>query len=400
MEERDLFRLAWGAITAHRLRSSLTILGVVIGIASVILLTSLGEGTRTYILKEFTQFGTNLLKITPGHVTTTGGPGALGGTIRKLTIEDAEALRRVPGVEGVVPVAFGSARVTAHERGRSVFVYGVTSDVPQVWRFEIGQGSFLPEADLDRAAPLTVLGPKLKRELFGDANALGEHVRIGGRRFLVIGVLAPKGLLLGFDLDDTAYIPVASAQALFGRPDIHEIDVLFAGRTLESSVKEGARKMLVLRHRGEEDFTIQTQTEMLDVLGRVLAIVSVAIGGIGGISLAVGSIGILTMMWISVGERTAEIGLARALGATPSQISRLFLIEASLLSLSGGAIGVAGGLGIAYGIRIFVPGVPLRTPVAFVFAALGTCLVVGPASGVVPARRAAALDPVEALRAE
>ena len=189
---------------AHRLRSFLTMLGIVIGITSVILLTSIGEGARQYILSEFTQFGTNLLTVSPGRVETTGLPGAVGATIRKLTIEDALALRRVPGVEEVVPVAFGMARVESGARGRSVFVYGVTSSVPAVWKFQIGQGRFLPEADAGRAAPLAVLGPKLKREIFGEANALGEHVRIGGQRFQVIGVMAPKGMLLGFDIDDSA----------------------------------------------------------------------------------------------------------------------------------------------------------------------------------------------------
>jgi len=149
---RDLLRLTAGAVFAHRLRSFLTMLGIVIGITSVILLTSIGEGARQYILSEFTQFGTNLLTVSPGRVETTGLPGAVGATIRKLTIEDALALRRVPGVEEVVPVAFGMARVEAGGRGRSVFVYGVTSSVPAVWKFQIGQGRFLPEADAGRAA--------------------------------------------------------------------------------------------------------------------------------------------------------------------------------------------------------------------------------------------------------
>jgi len=208
---RDLFRLTGGAVLAHRLRSSLTMLGILIGIASVILLTSIGEGTRQYILSEFTQFGTNILAINPGKVETTGMPGALGATLHKLTVEDAEVLRRLPGVEYVVPLAMGMARVERGERGRSIFIYGVNSEVPEVWKFRVRQGRFLPEGDPRRASPLTVLGPTLKRELFGSENALGKHVRIGGRRFLVIGVMEPKGQLLGIDIDDSAYIPVASA---------------------------------------------------------------------------------------------------------------------------------------------------------------------------------------------
>ena len=281
MPGRDFWRLAWDSVAAHPLRSALTMLGIVIGIASVILLTSLGEGTRRAIAADFSQFGTNVMAIHRGKTTTTGIPGAVGGTTRKLTIEDSETLRRVPGVEQVVPVAFGSARVETGERGRSVVVYGVTADVPAVWRFEVRQGRFLPAGDPRRSAPLAVLGPRLKRELFGESNALGERVRIGGRRFLVIGVMASKGQLLGFDMDDTAYIPVASAQSLFNTEELLEIDLSFSREMAPARVKAGVREALMRRHGGEEDFTVTTQTEMLDVLNRVMSVVTLAVGGIG-----------------------------------------------------------------------------------------------------------------------
>ncbi len=397
---RDVLRFAGRAVTAHRLRSALTVLGILIGIASVILLTSIGEGTRQFILSEFTQFGTTLLSVTPGKIETTGIPGAVGGTIRKLTLADAESLLRVPGVEKTVPVTMGMAEVEHGDRGRSIFVYGVTADVPSVWKFRIRQGRFLPAGDPDRAAPLAVLGPKLKREIFGEVNALGEHVRIGGQRFLVIGVMEPKGQLLGFDIDDSVYVPVASAQRLFNRDELMEIDVLFSSRVRPGDVVSGIRRVLLDRHDGEEDFTITTQTEMLEVLDRILGIVSLAVGGIGAISLVVGSIGILTMMWISVNERTAEIGLSKAVGASGRQILFLFLAEAGLLSLAGGAAGVAVGLGVARILRFAVPGLPVRTPVRYVAAALLVSLAVGVVSGALPARRAAGLDPIEALRAE
>lgn len=395
---RDSLRLAWGSIAAHRLRSALTVLGIVIGIASVILLTSLGEGARLAILSEFTQFGTNLMKVSRGKIETMGVPGA--ATVRKLTIEDGEALRRVPGVEEVVPLCAGTARVEAGERGRDVVVYGVTADVPRVWKFVVGQGRFLPPGDPRRGAPLAVLGPTLKRELFGEANALGEHVRIGGRRALVIGVMEPKGQFLGIDLDDTVYIPVANAMTLFNTDDLMEIDVLFAEGLHAAAVKERMRVALMDRHGGQEDFTIITQTEMLDVLNRVFGVVTLAVGGIAAISLLVGAIGILTMMWISVGERTAEIGLERAIGASRAQVVRLFLLEAALLSVAGGAIGVLAGVGVGWLLRLVVPALPLSTAPEFVAAALAVSLAVGLSAGVLPARRAAALDPIEALRAE
>ena len=396
----DLFRLAAASLAAHRLRSMLTMLGIVVGIASVILLTSLGEGTRRYVLSEFSQFGTHLLSVTPGRVKTQGLPGAAGGTTHMLTVEDAEALLRLPGIVKTVPVLFGSARVVGGERARSVFIYGVTSDATEVWRYRVAQGRFLPPGDPRRGAPLAVLGPKLKRELFGEANPLGERIRVGSFRFLVIGVLEPKGQFLGFDIDDAAYVPVASAGSLFGREDLVSIDTLFSANLPVERIVEGVRGVLLARHGGEEDFTITTQNEMLGVLDRVLSIISFAVAGIGAISLLVGAIGILTMMWISVGERTEEIGLARAIGASRRQMLALFLLEAALLSGAGGLTGLAVGMGIGRLLSALLPGLPFETPPLFVLLAMAVSLAVGLLSGVLPARRAASLDPIEALRAE
>jgi putative ABC transport system permease protein len=396
----DLASLAWGAVLANRLRSALTMLGVIIGVASVILLTALGEGARRYILGEFGQFGTNLLSVSPGRATTSGMPGGIGATVRKLTIDDAEALYRVPGVERVIPVEIGPARVSSGERGRSVLVYGVTSDVPAVWKFAIGQGRFLPPADPRRAQPLVVLGPTLKRELFGDTNALNRHVHVGGRRFLVIGVMAPKGQMLGIDIDDAAYMPVASAQGLFHHDGVTHFDVLFSEHARAADVVAGVKAVLMRRHDGEEDFTVTTQTEMLEVLDRVLGVVSLAVVAIAAISLVVGAIGILTVMWIAVGERTPEIGLMKALGAGGGQISLVFLLEAVALSTLGGAIGLGLGLGVALTARWLVPDLPLAAPALYIALAFAVSVAVGVAAGVLPARRAARLDPIEALRAE
>lgn len=397
---RDLLPLAFGALRGHRLRSVLSMLGIGIGVASVILLTSIGEGTRRYIVGQFTQFGTNILAIHPGKSQTTGLPGALGGTTRKLTLDDAKALERVPGVEEVVPVVVGSAPVEGNGRGRSVFIYGVTPNVPRAWKFQIRQGAFWPEGDARRGYQLAVLGPRLKRELFGEANALGQFVRISGTRFRVVGIMAPKGQFLGFDIDDAAYIPVASAMRVFNLPEVTEIDVSYSHAGLADAVEREARRLLVDRHGGNEDFTLTSQAAMLAVFDNVLNVITMAVGAIAGISLLVGAIGILTMMWIAVGERTAEIGLARAVGATRSQIQLLFLSEAAALSTLGGIAGVATGLGLAALLRLAVPGLPVHTPMVFVLLAVGVSLATGLLSGVLPARRAARLDPIEALRAE
>ncbi|MCL4810497.1 MAG: ABC transporter permease [Thermoanaerobaculia bacterium] len=396
----DVLRLALGSVRAHRLRSALTVLGIVIGIASVVLLTSLGEGTRRAILSEFSQFGTNLLAVNSGKIETHGIAGAVGGTTRPLTLADAEALRTVPGIEKVAPVVFGTARVSSGERGRDSFVYGTSGDAPEVWSFGVRLGRFLPESELGRATPVAVLGPKLKTELFGAENALGRRIRVGSHRFLVIGVMAPVGQFAGLTLDDAVYIPVASAQQVFDHAHVMEIDATFTPGLPPETVVAGVKRVLKARHGGEEDFTVMTQGEMLESFGRVFAIVSAAVAGIGAISLLVGAIGILTMMWIAVGERTSEIGLLKALGATREDVRNLFLAEAALLSAAGGAAGIAVATTLGGLVRLALPAVPFTTPPAYAAAALAMAVAVGLVAGVVPARRAAGLDPVENLRAE
>jgi putative ABC transport system permease protein len=236
MDPRDHLRLGLGAVRSHRLRSFLSMLGIAIGITAVILLTSIGEGTRRALVAEFTQFGTNLLQINPGKTETVGLPGVLGGTTRKLTIDDATALERLPGVQRVVPLAIGQARVEGNGRGRSVFIYGTTAALLEVWKWPIGQGSFLPAGDPRSGSSVAVLGPTLKRELFGEENALGEFVRIAQTRLRVIGVMAPKGKTLGLDMDDAAYVPVATGMRMFNLDELMEIDVLFSHEGLTDQV--------------------------------------------------------------------------------------------------------------------------------------------------------------------
>jgi putative ABC transport system permease protein len=247
---------------------------------------------------------------------------------------------------------------------------------------------------------VTVLGPRVKRELFGDENALGQFVRIAGHRLRVIGVMAPKGRILGFDVDDAAYVPVATGMRMFNLDELQEIDVLFSHEGMTEVVSEQITRLLTDRHGGKEDFTITSQSEMIAVFNNVMNAITAAVGAIAGISLMVGAIGVFTMMWISVGERIGEIGLLRALGGTQGEVRSLFLIEAVLLTLIGGLIGVASGLGMAGLLRLAIPGMPVYTPLRYVVAAVVVSALAGLIAGVLPARRAAALDPVEALAAE
>ena len=240
----------------------------------------------------------------------------------------------------------------------------------------------------------------MKHELFGDENALGEFVRVAGARFRVIGIMAPKGRILGFDIDDAAYIPVATAMQVFNVDELMEIDLTYAHERQTDAVAGSVKRILSERHGGREDFTVTTQTAMIETFGKVMNVITMSVGAIAGVSLLVGAIGILTMMWISVGERVSEIGLMRALGATQGEIQRLFLLEAALLTTAGGLIGIGGGLGVAALLRSLIPGLPIHTPLVYMAAALVMSVTTGLVSGIAPARRAASLEPVDALRAE
>jgi putative ABC transport system permease protein len=375
------------------------LLGIAIGVAAVIVLTSIGEGIRQFILNEFNQFGTNLLSITPGNVKTLGIPGVLGGTTHKLSLDDAEAIRQIDGIERVVPTIAGNARVEADGRGRSVSVFGVTAETPMHWKVPVRQGSFLPEGDVRRRQAVAVLGPKLKQELFADANPLGQFVRIAGYRFRVLGVMAPKGHLLGFDIDDAVYVPVASGMSMFNLDELMEIQIAFSYRRKVDQVEEDIRQLLMERHRGEEDFTITTQAAMLDTLDSVMNVVTTAVGIIAGISLIVGAIGILTVMWMAVKERTAEIGLLKATGATSGQIYQLILFEALMLAVIGGGVGLCIGVTLSTFLPYFVPRLPTHLHTGYILAALSISVLTGISSGLLPAHRAASIDPVQALHA-
>ncbi|MEI7843596.1 MAG: ABC transporter permease [Gallionellaceae bacterium] len=395
----DLIKLTTSSFLTYRMRSFLTGLGIAIGIAAVILLTSIGEGLHQFMLSEFSQFGTNIISVQPGKTQTQGGNVGIFGSSRPLTLEDADALRRLPYVEHVIPGLAGTAEVRANGRTRRTMVLGEGRDFSRAFTMKVQSGSFWTDEDNEQARAQVVIGAKIQQELYGNVNPLGSYLRISGQRYRVIGVMSSKGQILGMDMDDTVFIPAARAMELFNRPGLMEVNVSYRADVDANTVIKILTERLKERH-GREDFTLVSQEQALEVLSSVLDIITFAVGALGGISLLVGAVGILTIMTMAVTERTAEIGLLRALGAQEKQVLMLFLGEAIMLSALGGIMGLAVGIGIAQAVHFFAPSFPVHTPWLFVFLAEFTAITIGLAAGVAPAMRAARLDPVEALHAE
>ena len=396
---RDLISLTSSSFLTYRMRSFLTGLGIAIGIAAVILLTSIGEGLHQFMLSEFSQFGTNIISVQPGKTQTQGGNVGIFGSVRPLTLEDADALRRLPYVELVIPGLVGTAEVRANGRTRRTMVLGEGRDFGAAFTMKVQSGSFWTDADDEQARAQVVIGSKIEQELFSGMNPLGQYLRIGGQRYRVIGVMESKGQILGMDMDDTVFIPAARAMELFNRPGLMEVNVSYRADVDANTVIRILTERMKERH-GREDFTLISQEKALEVLSSVLNILTFAVGARGGISLLVGAVGILTIMTMAVTERTAEIGLLRALGAREKQVLTLFLSEAMLLSAMGGLMGLMLGIGIAQGLHWLFPALPVHTPWLYAVLAELTAISIGLVAGVVPAMRAARLDPVEALHAE
>ncbi len=399
MRAADFIRFTIASLTAHRLRTVLTALGIAVGVAAVMLLTAIGEGLHRFVIAEFTQFGTNLISVTPGRISTHGASLGAVNTVRPLSIDDAVALRRARHVKLTVPLVQGNAEVEQGGRSRRVTLYGVGADFAEAFGMRVASGAFLPHDDPRAPRAFAVLGAKAADELYGAESPLGGRIRVGGTRFRVIGVMEAKGQVLGFDLDDTVFIPVARALELFNRESVMEINLVYEPTAPVAEVEAEVRRILVARH-GAEDFTITPQEKMLEVFGTILNAITFAVTAIGAISLVVGGVGILTILSIAVAERTAEIGLLRAVGATRGAVLLLFLGEATLIAAIGGLAGLALGWGLAGVLKLALPALPVHTPWLYAVLAEAVAVVVGRAAGVLPARRAAQLDPLEALRGE
>ncbi len=394
----DALHLILRSLRSAAMRSSLTALGIAVGICAVTLLTALGEGVRDYVLSNFSQFGSRIIAIHPGK-TMTGGMGGLLQTDRPLTLDDAAALTHLPAITHVVPMVQGSGTVEAGGRSRSTDIIGANHAIHRAWQFDLALGRGLPEDETGRSRSFAVLGNKLQQELFAGQYPLGQTIRVGGMRFRVVGVMAAKGQMLGFDLDDMVFIPVDKALMLFNRDGLMEIDVVFSDSASSATVLSSVRQLLSRRH-GAEDFSLISQDDMLQSLGNILQVLTGAIAALGAISLLVGAVGIVTIMSTAVHERTREIGLLSALGAHQRQILLLFLGEAVALSVAGGIAGITTAVMLVVGLQLVLPALPLQLNLLYLGLSLLLSIAIGLAAGIAPARRAAQMNPIEALRAE
>jgi len=399
MRGTDVFEFARGAATGSPLRTSLMMVAMAIGVAAVVVLTALGDGARRYVVDQFSSIGSNLVIVLPGRSQTGGFSPAnvVTTTPRDLTIEDARALQRASAIRRLAPMTVGLSETSAGGRLRETTVVGTTSEFVDVRRMSLAQGHFLPPDEWSRGSAVVVLGAKLRTELFGNAPALGQWVRVGDRRLRVIGVLAPAGQGLGLATDELAIVPIVLAQAMFNTNTLFRVLIEARSRDAIPSAKAQAIEILKQRHDGEEDVTVITQDAVLQTFDRLLVALTAGVAGIAAISLAVAGILVMNVMLVAVTQRTAEIGLLKALGATARTIRTAFLTEAVLLSLAGAVLGYGVGHFGAFVIRELYPAFPAWPPTWAVLAAFVTALVTGIVFGVLPARRAANLDPVTAL---
>lgn len=396
MRFADALAFAAGALTTQKRRTFLSLLGVSIGVAAVVLLTALGEGARGFVAAQFEGIGTNVLAVAPGKVKTGGMPG-IGNTTNDLSIADAVALRRaLPRARAAAPMVIGLDEVAYGARARGAMLVGTTAGMMDIRGLSMASGAFLPDDDWDRGANVVVLGARTAAELFPGESPLGSQVRVGDWRLRVIGVLRPRGLHMGADLDEAVFVPVATGMRMLDRSSLFRVLLMLRSQEDLSSARRTVDAVMRDRH-GREDYTLITPDAVMSALTDILSVLTLALSGIAAISLGVAGIGIMNVMLVSVSERRAEIGLWKAVGAAPSQVVGLFLLEAALISGTGGTIGVVLGWILSGATRGLFPTFPAQPPTWAVGAAFATSILVGVAAGALPARSAAKLDPVVAL---
>jgi putative ABC transport system permease protein len=409
MTWRDILSNAWDAIRNHKLRSMLTSLGILIGIAAVVLTVGLGQGAQQQVSKQLTSLGGNLLIISPGSSTTGGVRGGFGSA-STLTMADATALSSpaaAPDISAVAPVLQSSQSLVNGSTNWTTTVVGTTPDWLSVRGRTVSSGRFIDAADETNAAAVTVLGSDTASELFGPINPVGQSATINGVSYEVIGVLSSAGSDSTQNLDDQAVMPFSTvSQKIIGgtnRTSVQTIYVKASSPADLTGAYQQADTILQNRHyataSSTTDFTITTQQSVISTSSSVDGTLTDLLIGVAALSLLVGGIGVMNIMLVSVKERTREIGLRKALGGTPAVIRRQFLFEASMLGLSGGLLGVGLGVGGALTLPHFISN-PITVSVPWILIAIGVAIAIGVGFGVYPAARAAKLSPIDALRTE
>lgn len=403
MQLLETIRMATATLTANKLRSSLTMLGIIIGNASVIAMVGIGEGAQELAKNQFQSLGPNTLFVTPGsreeRQTTFDLP-------QTLVYEDAKAIAaQVPSIDRVAPQITSNQVITYQDKNTNDSVIGTTPEFLSVRSFEIAKGRFIRDIDLEKNSRVVVLGSEIAKQLFRLEDPLGQQIRIKNSSFKVIGVMEPKGAFLGNNQDDTVYVPLTTmANQIVGSRSVYGINLTFIAVSAnnENSIRAAQfqiENLLRLRHNitGENDFTVQTQEDILNIVGTITGGLTAMLAAIASISLLVGGIGVMNIMLVSVSERTQEIGLRKALGAREKDILTQFLIEATILAVLGGFFGTIIGGGIVIVAGMTSP-LPAQISVTAVIIAVSVSAGIGLSFGVIPARQAAKLDPIVALR--
>lgn len=393
----DTLQTSLKTVVSYRIRSLLIILAMALGVAAVVVLTAIGDGARNYVINQFSSIGTNLLVVLPGRAETSGSflGAVLGQTPRDLTLKDAQLIGRLPQVRRYAPLNVGEAELSAANRLREVTVLGSNANLIPIRHMKLAQGSFMAPGTENNAQ--IVLGAKIAREFFPRSQAIGQRVRLGDSRFLVSGVLAGQGETMGFNTDEIVIIPIDFAQTMFNTTSLFRILIEAKNHSDIEPAKRAVLATLKQSHDGEEDTTVITQDAILATFDKILRALTLAVAGIAAISLIVAGILVMNVMLVAVSQRTAEIGLLKAIGATSGDIRRLFFAEAVWLSLVGALLGFLLGQFGSLLLRLTFPQLPAWAPAWASIAGILVALATGVLASLFPANRAAQLDAVKAL---
>ncbi len=402
MQLKETIRLSIESLRSQKLRTLLTVLGMVIGVGAIVLLVSVGQGAKNYVLKEFEGLGTNLIVIQPGKSDkkTHFGP-PVGAAQRKMTTADVTAIeKRAVNLEAVSGLVLGTVSVRYEDSISNITVFGTNEQFPQILTINIGAGEYFSREEDEYGRRVVVLGQNVVRELFGDRSPLGQSVKLNESEYKIVGVLAPMGDKLGLNFDELGFIPTQAALRLFNDDKLFGIRAKASSRVGVDDAVEEITEILKERRDGEEDFTVITQVSMMESMNTILSMLTYVLAAIAAISMVVGGIGIMNIMWVTVVERTQEIGIRRAVGARRRDILQQLLAEAIALSLLGGFVGVGGAALVTYVLYMVFPAFDMRAPVWIMLPAFLVAVVVGVAFGVGPAVKASRLETLDALRYE